>query len=442
MADYCDHGYFWLGHHIYDLSGWKLGSTEMVVGIHNVKIFTEDGSFVPGQVSLEDGIIKRVEYTGKTTAPQVGMESSRKADEYSSGRVIDGKGAYLIPGLIDIHLHGCMGEDFCDGNRKALDTLARVQAAWGVTSIAPATMTLPVEELEHILTVAADYRDWLEKEADQKEKACRADLVGINMEGPFISVEKKGAQAEENIIAPDPAIGHRFLEASRGLVKYMGVAPEAWGEAWSFIEEMKEKVHVTLAHTGADYDTAKKAFGAGIKHIVHFYNAMSPFLNREPGIPGAVFDSPDVNAELICDGFHIHPSVIRTTFRLLGKDRIILISDSMRAAGLGPGTYTLGGQEVIVGENDNVARLASTGGIAASVTNLMECVRRLVLDMGIPLGTAVACASVNPAKSLGIYDWCGSVSEGKKANLVMLGENLELEAVIKDGYQIDRHGIS
>ena len=407
----------------------------MVVVIKNVKVFTEDGTFVKGQVRLEDGIIKKVELSGETafseTETGIGCETG-------SGTVIDGEGAWLIPGLIDIHFHGCMGVDFCDGTWEALDKIARVQASWGITSIAPATMTLSVDALENILAVAADYRDWLENKADQEERACRADLVGINMEGPFISVEKKGAQDEKYFIAPDPAVGCRFLEASGGLVKYMGLAPEASNEAWEFIREMKDKVQVSLAHSGADYDTAMRAFGEGVNHVVHLYNAMTPFLNREPGIPGAVFDSPGVNAELIGDGFHVHPAVVRTTFRLLGKDRIILISDSMRAVGLGPGTYTLGGQDVIVRKDDNVARLASTGGIAASVTNLMDCVRRLVLDMGIPIETAVACASVNPAKSLGIYDWCGSITEGKKANLVMLDDNLELKAVIKEGCRIDR----
>ena len=339
MADCSDYGNFWSGHHIYDLSGWKLGSTEMVVTIKNVKVFTEEG-FAKGQVRLEDGVIKKVALLEETALSETGTENRAETNcETGSGTVIDGKGAYLIPGLIDIHFHGCMGADFCDGTWEALDKIARVQAAWGITSIAPATMTLSVEELEKILAVAADYRDWLEKEADQEERSCRADLVGINMEGPFISVEKKGAQAEEHVITPDPAVGRRFLKASRGLVKYMGLAPEASEEAWEFIREMKDKVHVTLAHTAADYNTARKAFGAGVSHVVHLYNAMTPFLNREPGLPGAVFDSPGVNAELIGDGFHIQPAVVRTTFRLLGKDRIILISDSMRAAGLGPGTY-------------------------------------------------------------------------------------------------------
>ena len=440
------HGYFRTGHHLPHLPGWELGGTEMVVKIHNVRVYTEDRTFVPGQVLLEGGRIKKVilseegsasgRANGETNDAVSDIEAGRGREEADPDAVIDGDGDWLIPGLIDIHFHGCMGEDFSDGNREAIDTIARYEARRGITAMAPATMTLPAEELEGILETAADYRDWMEQEASVKERAMRSDLVGINMEGPFISVEKQGAQAEEHIIAPDVETAKRFLQASRGLVKYMGIAPEDWEKADHFIREMRDRVHVTLAHTAADYDTAMKAFSEGVNHVVHFYNAMTPFLNREPGLPGAVFDSPGVNAELIADGYHIHPAVVRTTFRLLGEERIILISDTMRAAGLGPGTFTLGGQDVVVREDDGVARLVSTGGIAASVTDLMDCVRRLVLNMGIPLETAVGCATINPAKSLGIYDWCGSVSEGKKASLVILDKDLGLKAVIKDGFRI------
>ena len=405
----------------------------MVVGINNVNIFTEDRTFSRGRVLLEDGLIKKVELYSGESPEKAGQEETDRLP--GDGEMIDGQGGWLIPGLIDIHFHGCMGEDFCDGSREAMDTIARYQAGQGITAIAPATMTLAVDQLEQILEEAADYRDWQDK-AGREERALRADLVGINMEGPFISVEKKGAQAEKYIRGPDVDIACRFLQASRGLVKYIGLAPEAWEGSGDFIRQMKDRVQVTLAHTAADYDRSMEAVAGGVGHVVHLYNAMTPFLSREPGLPGAVFDSPGVNVELIGDGYHIHPAVVRATFRLMGAERIILISDTMRAAGLGPGTYTLGGQDVVVREGDGVARLASTGGIAASVTNLMECVRKLVLDMGIALEDAVACATVNPARSLGIYDRYGSVSEGKRANLVLLGQDLERKAVIKDGCRI------
>lgn len=378
--------------------------------IDHVKVFTEDKKFTDGGIVIKNGTIEQVYTEGKR--PQTEDE------------VLDGKGMYAIPGLIDLHFHGCKGDDFCDGSRDAIARIAEYEASVGVTAIAPATMTLPVEELEQILRVAAEY-----KKGPHSKK--EADFVGINMEGPFISPAKKGAQDERNIIPCDVKVCERFLEVSEGLVKFMGIAPEESENAVSFIEAVKDKVNVSLAHTNADYDSAKAAFDAGASHAVHLYNAMPPFTHRAPGVVGAVADSPHVMAELICDGVHIHPAVVRATFQMMGAQRMILISDSMRATGMPDGRYTLGGLDVdVVG---NRATLVSDGALAGSATNLMDCLRTVVKKMGIPLETAVACASANPAKSLGIYDSYGSVTPGKKGHLVLLDKDLELKAVIKDG---------
>lgn len=336
--------------------------------------------------------------------------------------VIDGGGCYAIPGLIDLHFHGCMGQDFCDGTKEAIEKIAEYEASVGVTAIAPATMTLPVEELENILSVAASYK---------KEEHKGADLVGINMEGPFISEEKKGAQNQEYIISCDSSICRRFLEASENLVKFVGIAPEKNPDFVNFIREMKDKVRISLAHTGADYDTAKAAFDAGASHAVHLYNAMSAFTHRAPGVVGAVSDCGHVSAELICDGIHVHPAVVRAAFKMLGSDRIILISDSMRAAGMADGRYMLGGLEVDV--EGSRATLVSDGALAGSVTNLMGCLKTVVKKMGIPLEEAVACATINPAKCLGIYEEYGSISIGKKGNIVLLDKEMNVRMVVKDG---------
>ena len=315
-----------------------------------------------------------------------------------------------------------MGDDFCDGTKEAIARIAEYEASIGVTAIAPATMTLPVEELEKILKVAAEYK---------KEAADGADLIGINMEGPFISPAKKGAQDERNIISCGTAVCQRFIDASEGLVKFVGIAPEESEKSIEFIEQMKGKVNISLAHTNADYDTAKAAFDAGANHAVHLYNAMPAFTHRAPGVVGAVSDSEHVMAEIICDGVHIHPSVVRATFKMMGADRMILISDSMRATGMPDGQYTLGGLDVnVVG---NRATLVSDGALAGSATNLMDCMRTAVKKMGLPLETAVACATANPAKSLGEFDKYGSITEGKKANVVLLDQELNLKMVIKDG---------
>lgn len=380
--------------------------------IRNVKVYTESKTFEDGAIMIRNGVFDQV-LTGPDSA---GADDSE---------ILDGEGCYAIPGLIDLHFHGCMGDDFCDGSKEAIARIAKYEASIGVTAIAPATMTLPADELEEILKVAAEYK---------KEASEGADLIGINMEGPFISPAKKGAQDERNIVPCDTDMCHRFLDASEGLVKFVGIAPEQSEKSLDFIQQMKGKVNISLAHTNADYDTAKAAFDAGANHAVHLYNAMPAFTHRAPGVVGAVSDSEHVMAEIICDGVHIHPSAVRATFKMMGADRMILISDSMRATGMPDGRYTLGGLDVdVVG---NRATLVSDGALAGSATNLMDCMRTAVKKMGIPLETAVACATMNPAKSLGVYDQYGSIKAGKKADVVLLDKELNLKMVIKDGKKI------
>lgn len=373
--------------------------------IKNVKIYTEEKLFKDGEIYIDNDLFS-------TNA------SSKDTD------VMDGEGAYAIPGLIDIHFHGCKGYDFCDGSKEAIAEIAKYEASVGVTAISPATMTLPQETLEQILSNAAEYK---------RNPQEGADLVGINMEGPFISEEKKGAQNAKYIVNADAERFYRFQKAAEGLVKYVGIAPEKEG-ALTFVEAVKDKVHVSLAHTNADYDAAKAAYDKGANHAVHLYNAMPLYTHRAPGVIGAVADSEHVMAELICDGVHIHPAVVRTTLKMLGEDRVIFISDSMRATGMPDGRYSLGGLDVdVIG---NRAVLASDGALAGSATNLMDCVRVAVKSMNIPLETAIACATINPAKSLEIYDKYGSIAPGKKADLVLLDQELNLKAVFKDGKRI------
>ena len=392
--------------------------------IRNVKVYTEDKEFVDGEIVIHDG---RIEKAGLDATEQDERETEAET-------VLDGEGCFAIPGLIDLHFHGCKGYDFCDGTKEAIGKIAKYEASVGVTAISPATMTLPVNELEEILAVAAKYKREAQAGGGTEGADGAADLVGVNMEGPFISEEKKGAQDERNIITCDTDVCQRFLDASEGLVKFVGIAPERNENAAEFIRNMKDKVHISLAHTNADYDTAMAAFDAGADHAVHLYNAMPAFTHRKPGVVGAVSDSGHVNAEMICDGVHIHPSVVRATFKMLGADRIVLISDSMRATGMPDGQYTLGGLDVNVA--DGRATLVSNGALAGSATNLMECMKTVVQKMGIPLETAVACATRNPARCLGIDNDYGSLAPGKKGNVVLLDADLRLRAVVKDGVKI------
>ncbi len=379
--------------------------------IKNVKAYTEDKVFHEKDIHIENGLF---------------------CTQSSDPEFIDGNGCYAIPGLIDLHFHGCGGYDFCDGTFEALDQIAQLEAAAGITGICPATMTLPCDELIQILHNAAEYKKKMSADSSRASGHKKgADLIGINMEGPFISSAKKGAQDAKHILPCDAETARQFLKASGGLVKFIGIAPESNPDYPAFIQQLKDEVNISLAHTNADYDTAMKAFEAGADHAVHLYNAMPPFTHRQPGVIGAVADSPHVYAELICDGVHIHPSVVRATFRMLGADRIVFISDSMRAAGMPNGRYTLGGLDVNV--EGKRATLVSDGSLAGSASSLMECLRTAVTLMDIPLETAVACATVNPAKCLGVYDTRGSITAGKKADLILLDQSLQIQAVIKDG---------
>lgn len=392
--------------------------------IKNVKVFTEEKQFIPGAVIICGDRITNVV-----------LDSPVPREQLQSGEeVVDGEGCYCFPGMIDLHFHGCKGYDFCDGTKEAVEEIARYEASIGVTAIAPATMTLPVKDLGQILENGAAFRrEQMKAERSDSVYVKMADLLGINMEGPFISPVKKGAQDASYIIPCSVEVCRQFLETSEGLVKFIGLAPEEVSveQAEEFIKEMRDEVSVSLAHTNADYDSAKAAFDAGACHLVHMYNAMPPFTHRVPGVIGAAADSPHVMAEIICDGVHIHPSAVRGAFALMGEERMIFISDSMRAAGMPDGIYTLGGQDVQV--QGNHATLVSDGSLAGSVTTLPDCVRTAVRDMDIPLETAIACATINPAISLGEEADYGSLAPGKKADIVLWDENLELKKVIKDG---------
>lgn len=419
--------------------------------ITNCKIYTEEHIFRYGNVHILDGKIEKIEFEGI---------ENEKEKRVNSGEceIVDGQGGFLIPGMIDMHLHGCMGADACDGTSEALDTMATYQCSQGVTAFAPATMTLAVDELEKVLRNVAEWKkrqndnvildDRNSDKAVVKNRNIMSDLVGINMEGPFISREKKGAQAEQFILPCDTILFQRFAKASDGLLKVMGIAPEASDlEATKrFLMDMTGKVHISLAHTNADYDTANWAFDIGADHVTHLYNAMPALATRAPGVIAAAAEHENVTVELICDGVHVHPAMVRLAFRIFGAERIILISDSMRATGLADGKYTLGGQMVCV--KGNMAVLQNESGepdhcdlmkvekcenitIAGSVTSLSKCLQIAVKDMGIPLEEVVRTVTVNPAKKLGIDDRYGVIGIRRNADLVLLDEELNVVRVWK-----------
>lgn len=343
-----------------------------------------------------------------------------EAARAEGGQTVDAAGCYVIPGLVDLHFHGSAGADISDGDLAGLHRMGAYEASRGVTAMCPATMTLPEDVLVRAAQAAAAY----EPAADE------AALVGINMEGPFISPSKVGAQNPDYVRNPSAEEFRRLQKAAGGLFKLVDIAPEEPG-AEEFIREMANEVRISLAHTCTDYDTAARAFELGARQLTHLYNAMDPMHHRKPGpIPAAV-EHGEVTAEIIADGVHIHPAMVRLAFQLFGDDRMILISDTLRAAGLEDGTYDLGGQDVTV--RGPVATI-DNGALAGSVSDLMRCLTVAVRDMGIPLASAVKAASANPARALGLDAERGAIEAGKVADAVLLDkETLDVRAVVLRG---------
>ena len=359
------------------------------------------------------------------TARDLCLEGGRIVPEAQGG--VSVQGCWVIPGLTDLHFHGCVGEDFSDATPEGLQKMADYELSRGITQICPAGMTLGEDQLTRICQNAA---------AHKAKNAGGAELVGVNLEGPFLCKAKKGAQNEAFLHDPDPAMLHRLQQAAQGMVKLVTLAAEQPG-ALEFIRSAQEDgITVSLGHTTADYDTACAAYEAGARQATHLFNAMPPFTHRAPGVVGAAFDHPQVKVELISDGVHIHPSVVRAVFQLFGAGRVILISDSLRATGMPDGRYPFGGQEIEV--HGNRATMADDPNtLAGSVSDLMACMRSAV-SFGIPLHDAVRAAAVNPAQVLGIFDRLGSLDVGKTASLAILDQDLNLKDVFFRGQLVDR----
>ena len=369
--------------------------------IRNAKVFTGGCRFEERDLLIRDG---RIVFGA---VPMDGEE------------VLDARGSYALPGLVDIHFHGAVGHDFCDADEAGLQAIADFEASKGVLAICPATMTFSEEILNGIMDAAA---------AHKNERG--ADLVGINMEGPYISPRKVGAQNPKYVMGADAGMFRRLQARSGGLIKLVDVAPEEPGNL-DFIRACRDEVRISIAHTCTDYATAKEAFAAGASHMTHLYNAMPGITHRAPGPIIAALEE-DAEVELITDGVHIHPAMVRFTFRTFGDSHVILVADSMMACGLPDGQYSLGGQAVTVcGPRATLTEHPDT--IAGSATCLYDCMRHAVLDMGVPLASAVRAASLNPARSIGIDADYGSLEPGRWGNVVLADGQLNIQKVIRRG---------
>lgn len=370
--------------------------------LKNGRIFTEDARLVPADVEIAGGRIARVAEAG----------TLHGAD------VVDAAGKIVAPGFVDIHIHGSKGSDFCDAEPSAIETMEDYLGSEGVTSFCGTTMAFDEPILSNIFDVAKPYIG---------TERGGAVLRGINMEGPFFNKAKKGAQAEKYIVDPDIEMFERLWERSGENIKLLDVAPELPG-AVPFIERASKRCVVSIAHTTANYEQAKAAYAAGASHATHLFNAMPPFAHRDPGVVGAASDAA-AHVEIISDGIHLHPAVVRSVFKWFGAERVCLISDSMRAAGMPNGVYSLGGQTVYM--TDGKATLED-GTIAGSATCLAECFRRAV-SFGVPLEQALRAATINPAQTVGLFDELGSITEGKRADVLLLDETLHPEMIFIGG---------
>ena len=372
----------------------------------NARIFTSDFQFHMGAFEVMDGLFGEV------------LPENVPAD------AIDLNGATVIPGLVEVHSHGNSGADFSDGDYEGLKAMAKFYAQCGATSFAPASMTLPYEVLAKAFATAKRLKD----EAPEGHSR----IMGIQMEGPYFSYAKRGAQNPDYLKEPDFDGFKKLYEDCGGLVRIVDIAPELPGAA-EFVAKAKDFCTVSIAHTDSDYNHAHAAVEAGVTHLTHLYNAMPAIHHRNPGVIPACVENENVQAEIICDGYHIHPASVRLAFAMF-KNRMVLVSDSGRCAGQPEGyQFDLGGQMAEI--RGGVAKLVGSETIACSASNLWTCLTNTI-SWGIPEEEAVRAASYNPAKALGALDQIGSIETGKLADFIVTNADYSEKRVFIGGKEL------
>ena len=366
--------------------------------IKNVQVLMGDGNFRFGSVSFDE-TIQKVE-VNETICTDIK--------------------SYLIPGLIDVHTHGAIGGDHSDGCPSKMQEMADFYARNGTTSFLATTLTATEETLSNAVKNVAVY----------ERSNSGARCLGIHLEGPFFSYAKRGAHPADLLKNPDISMYERLSKLSGEKIKLISISPELEG-AMEFIKEVSKSCCISLAHSASDYKTAMQAFANGATHVTHLFNGMNSFLHREPGIIGAAMDS-GAFVEVICDGYHLHPSVVRAAFRLFGR-RVCLISDSLRCAGMPDGDYESAGLPVTV--KSGKAMLKDGGSLAGSTISLMQGVRNAV-HLGIPLAEAVSAATLNCAKTLGLVGKVGTITPGALADFVLLDSELNIKKVFIGGKEV------
>ena len=395
--------------------------------LQDVYLFQDRSGFVRGDLTMEDGRIKEVHLTGG--APNRECPAPVRPDRDNNCLLPDPDGTYVLPGLVDIHTHGNSGCDFSDGDPDGLRVMAEYYGRRGITSFLPTSMTLPYEVLERAFRTAAEYLAAYEKDPSLAASGAAA-VSGIHMEGPFLASAKSGAQNAAYLQRPDCAAFQKLQDACGGLIRIVDIAPELEG-AMDFVRQASWTCRVSIAHTDASYEETAAVLDAGASHMTHLFNAMPWIHHRRPGVIGAAFERSHVTAELICDGIHIHPAIVRMAFQLF-PGRICLVSDSLRCCGMPEGEYELGGQKVVL--RDRAARLPD-GTLAGAASDLFEDMCNAI-RFGIPYQEAILAATMNPARVIGAEEEIGSIAPGKRADLVVCDSSLRRKEVYIRGRRV------
>lgn len=368
-----------------------------------------------GRIVLPQEVVSGMALVFDEKISAIVPENEINTGEYE---IIDAKGNLVAPGLVDIHIHGYLGEDASDGNAEGLKIMAAGIARNGVTSWCPTTMTIAKDDILKAFDTA--------REVKAQKECYGAKILGINCEGPFINPSKKGAQPEEFIVSPEG----QFIVDNGDILKLFTVAPEMEG-ALECIQKVYEdgRVLASMGHTGANFDEANAGIEAGVRHTTHLFNAMTALQHRNPGVVGAALSDDRVSCELIADTFHVNPGLYKLVAKAKGE-KLCLITDCMRAGGMEDGDYTLGGQHVI---KTGIQCLLEDGTIAGSVLKLNDAVRNLRDYTDLSLSEVFACASLNPAMAIGEADRIGSLEVGKCADIIICDDDINIITIIIDG---------
>ena len=372
-------------------------------------------AIIGGKIILKDRIVEGKALLYSNVIEGVVSTENIPAD----AEIIDAKGGYVSPGLIDLHIHGYLGKDVCDGEEESIRTISAGIVKNGVTGYLPTTMTVDMKVIKKALEVCRALKE-------ESKNWDGSEILGCHAEGPFISESKKGAQDAKYILKPDAA----FVKEYADIIKTITLAPETDENDFAAIREIcrDTDVVVSMGHTSADYNTAMDSVNAGVKHVTHLFNAMTPLAHRAPGVVTAALNS-DVSVELIVDTFHVDKCFYDLLWKVKQR-KLCFITDCLPAGGLPYGEYTLGGAKIIY--RDIVCRLED-GTVAGSVLHLNHGVWNVYKNSNIPLYECVNCASLNPATAIGIADRKGSLDIGKDADIVITDENFEVKTTIIRG---------